>query len=202
MDIVLPINYVTFIMLLTIFSFASLFFGAKLFKIILAIVGVFVGVFIISPIIANHTTNNSVIFLGGVASGIVLALVSIFFFYGGIAIIGIFLSFMILKLLNIEVAKMNQFVSIIIITVLTIIFILVADNFAEVIITSAIGGILLSNCLYFFYIHFIKENKIDFNKYISLIKSDSITYFTLLGISLFLTIIGIIFQFKNNKSRS
>jgi len=207
MNIVLPINYVTFAVFLTIFSCLSLFFGAKLFKIIIAIIGIFIGLFVISPVVTTYIPSSSnIAFLVGIISGIILALISLFFFYAGIASIGVFLGFMILKLLNIEITSSNQYITIIVITIITLIFILVAKQFTEIIITSIIGGVFLSNCLYFLYLYYIdKQYKlygIDINKYIEIIKGSNLTYLTLLCVALFLTIVGIVFQAKNSKNRS
>ena len=196
----LPIDNIIIVMSIIIFSCASLFFGAKLFQVIVAIIGVSIGLLVISPIIAMYTTNSNIVLFGGIISGIILALICIFFFYIGIAILGVFLGFMILKLLNIEITGSNQYITIIVITIITFVFILVAKQFTEIIVTSVIGGILLSNCLYFLYLYYIdKQREMDFNKYIEeIVKGNDSTYFTLLGVSLFLVIIGIIFQFKNN----
>jgi hypothetical protein len=175
------------------------FFGYKLFKILLGVIGFIVGGYFTGRIVYSMTGNSTAAIVVGVIIGIIIALIAFFFYTGGVFIIGASFGAFIALMFNFHVDSMIRVAIIIIFAVAGGVLAIVFQKFMVIISTSFGGGSCIANGLLYSYYMLIGKT-FSIGKYYNFIQRDTVIYISMIAAALVIGIIGIIFQYRSTNN--
>jgi len=173
------------------------FFGYKLFKFLLGVVGFIIGGYMSGRFVYSITQNEMASIIAGVIFGIVIAFISIFFYYGGVFIIGASLGAIIAYLINFSVDPMLKIALFVVFIVAGGVLALVFQKLMIIISSSFGGSYLLVNGVLYCYL-LMSSKHLGIGKYFSFVQKNSSFYITVLVSSLIVGVLGIIVQYRSD----
>ena len=181
--------------ILLIIGIASCFYGNKIFKFLLVVLGFFAGAYLFGSIGAELTGDTNIILAASIAGGIILGLLVLFFYYTGIFFAGVLLIILLSSYFNINYRNTEHLIILLIVCAIGGVLALIFHELILTIATAIIGGWFITNSIgYFFYS--IKYKSLTPPIYFRYLKNDMSIFYIVLLFTLLLSILGMVHQFK------
>lgn len=174
------------------------FYGYKLFKILLFIIGFMVSFYLIYKIGSNFIDDKTVVVIIGLILGLIIAILTLMFYFSGIFLVGVVTGIFLGLSLNIPFDQITKVVVIITLGIIIGLLSLIFQKYMIIVITSFLGAFLVVNSL--FYIYFLINGiETTVENILIMVKNNTITYIIMLFSTLVLGVIGILFQYRSFK---
>ncbi|MCG8571406.1 MAG: TMEM198/TM7SF3 family protein [Spirochaetes bacterium] len=174
---------------------ASCFYGSKIFKFILVILGFFIGAYFFGKFGSAFIDDTNVLIIASIAGGLVLGLLVLFFYYVGVFFSGVAIVLMASSYLNLNYQNTDQLIILLILCAIGGVLTLIFHDFILTIATAAIGGWAITNGAGFLFFYFFKK-KMTFDQYLANLKTETSILYVIILFTIVLTILGIINQFR------
>ncbi|OHD12051.1 MAG: hypothetical protein A2086_04175 [Spirochaetes bacterium GWD1_27_9] len=180
---------------LLIFGIINSFFGYKLFKVLLAILGFGFGAVITYKIVYSVSNIPSLSIVAGIIIGIVTAVLLVVFYFGGVFLIGASFGILIGLALQLQLDQITKIAIIAILAISLGVLSLIFQKFMVIVSSSFGGGFLTINSI--IYLYFLLNGKIfTLQEYSSFVRNSNLLYFSIIIASLVIGVIGIMSQYK------
>ncbi|HPO48914.1 MAG TPA: DUF4203 domain-containing protein [Spirochaetota bacterium] len=174
------------------------FFGYKLFRVLLFIIGFSLTFYFSYNLTLNFTQDVTILTTVGIVLGILAGILAVVFYFSGIFLIGLLFGILVGLSLNIPFDQITKVAVIIALGLVFGILCIVFQKYMVVILTSFTGGFFIINSVFYIYLY-SQGNKYKIEQFLSVIQKDTFMYIIVLGITLLLGIMGVIFQYRGFK---
>lgn len=181
--------------ILAAFGVLSCFWGYKLFKVLLFIIGFGLTFYVSYRLLINFTDNIYIILIVGSILGLAVGILAVIFYFGGVFLIGALFGIIVGLSLNINFDEITKIAIIAALAVVFGVLCIIFQKYLVVVFTSFTGGFIIVNSFFYFY-YLLTGQTYDFEKAIDLIQSNIILYLIMLAVTLILGVIGILYQYK------
>ncbi|HOV12837.1 MAG TPA: DUF4203 domain-containing protein [Spirochaetota bacterium] len=180
---------------LIILGIINCFFGYKLFKILLFIIGFVFAFYLSYKLMLNFTNDKTFLMVIGLIIGLVVGILSVFFYFSGVFLIGLLFGILVGLSLNIPFDEITRVAIIIGLGVIFGILCLIFQKYIVVVFTFFTVGFLIIHS--FFYIYFLYiGKKFPIENIFFVIQKNTTFYIIMLFFTLIFGILGILFQYK------
>lgn len=182
-------------LLITAFGVCCCFWGYGVFRFALVLLGFFTGILFVMKYGVNIINDKNILIIVAIATGIILGILVIVFYYAGIFLSGCVATLFIFNYIGMHFKVTENILIIIGICLAGGILSLIFQRLMIVITTAVIGSFSIINGIGFL-IYNLKFGYSNFTKYFHAIEKSNDLYYLILFIVAILAICGIIFQLK------
>lgn len=180
---------------LLIAGVASCFYGSKIFKILLVVLGFFVGAYFAGRFGTFITDDSNIIIVAAIAGGILVGIVVLFFYYVGIFLSGAAIVYIVSSYFNLNLNNMDHIIILVLICAIGGVLALIFHDMILTFLTAIIGAWSITNGVGYF-IYLLKYKGESFTSYIGFVKGNISIFYLIILFTVILSILGIISQFK------
>jgi hypothetical protein len=187
--------------ILLLFGLINCFLGYRLFKVILPVSVFLAGGYLIGSILYTLGSSVQVALISGIAGGLVLAVLSVIFYFAGVFIIGAGFGGMIALSVHLPLDDLTRLALTVVLIIAGGVLGIVLQKSMIIIATSFSGAYLLFNGL-FYTGYYLNGQIMTLRKFYSMMVENTQIYSLLLIFSLITGVAGIVIQYRHFQRKS